>query len=148
MNALSERRFVERSRKTAASMTSAFAVVFVAFTLVTSSASVESAILENRNEAQAKVKSMNAKKNDEFNDISDENDEINELIAESTVQTRVKLASLTKSSRMIQQFFHVIISKRKRDATDEKKRDEHRSKIARVMMTFLIENLDTLDNEK
>ena len=148
MNALSERRSVERSRKTAVSMTSASAVISVAFTFVTSSASVEFAILENRNEAQAEVKSMNAKKNDEFNDISDENDEINELIAESTVQTRVKLASLTKSSRMIQQFLHVTIFKRKRDATDEKKRDEHRSKVARVMMTLLIENLDTFDNEK
>ena len=148
MNALFERRSVERSRKTAISMTFAFVVISVAFIFVTSSASAESAIFENRNEAQAKVKSMNAKEDDEFNDISDENDEINELIAESTVQTRVKLASLTKSSRMIQQFLHVIISKRKRNVTDEEKRDEHRNKVARVMMILLIENLDTLDNEK
>ena len=148
MNALSERRFVERSRKTAISMTFAFATISVAFILVTSSASVEFAIFENRNETQAEIKSMNAKKNDEFNDISNENDEINELIAKSTIQTRVKLTSFTKSSRMIQQFLHVIIFKRKRNVTNEKKRDEHRSKIARVMMIFLIENLDTLDNEK
>ena len=148
MNALSEKRFVEKSRKTAISMISAFAVISVAFTLVTSSTFVESAIFENRNEIQAKVKSMNAKKNDEFNDISNENDEINELIAKSTIQTRVKLTSFTKSSRMIQQFLHVIISKRKRNVTDEEKRDEHRNKVARVMMILLIENLDTLDNEK
>ena len=150
MNVLSEKRSVERSRKrvSAFAATSMTSVVFVAFTFVTSSVSVESAILENRNEIRTEVKSTNAKKNDDFNDTSDENDEINEFIAKSTVQTRVKLASLTKSSRMIQQFLHVTVSKRKRDATDEKKRDEHRSKVARVMMTLLFENLDTLDNEK
>ena len=150
MNVLSERRSVERSRKKAFAFAaiSMISVVFVAFTLVTSSASVEFAILENRSEARTEVKSTNEENDDEFNDTSDENDEINELIAESTVQTRVKLASLTKSSRMIQQFLHVIVSKRKRNATDEKKRNEHRSKVARVMMTFLFENLDTLDNEK
>ena len=129
-------------------MTSASAAIFVVFTFVTFSTSVEFAIFENKNETQTKMKSMNAKKNDEFNDISDENDEINEFIAKSTIQTRVKLASFTKSSRMIQQFLHVIISKRKRNVTDEEKRDEHRNKVARVMMILLIENLDTLDNEK
>ena len=98
MNALFERRSVEKSRKTVISMTSAFAIIFVAFTFVTSSTFVEFAIFENKNEAQAKVKSMNAKKNDEFNDISDEKDEINEFIAKSTVQTRVKLTSFTKFS--------------------------------------------------
>ena len=87
MNVLSEKRFVERSRK----MTFAFAttltisIIFVAFTFVTSSTFVEFAIFENRSEIRAKIKSMNAKENDEFNDISDENDEINELIAKSTV---------------------------------------------------------------
>ena len=160
MNVLFERRFVERSRKivfaSAAisttsiifAATSTTSVISVVFTFVTSSISVESAILENKSEARAEVKSMNAKKNNEFNDTSDENDEINEFIAKSIVQTRVKLTSLTKSSRMIQQFLHVIISKRKRNVIDEKKRDEHRNKIARVMMIFLFENLDTLDNEK
>ena len=166
MNVLFERRFVEKSHKITSvfATTSMTSVVSIAFTLVTlstsvefailedknetSSTSVEFAIFENKNEIRTEIKSMNAKKNDEFNDTSDKNDEINEFIAKSTIQTRVKLASFTKSLRMIQQFFHVIVSKRKRNVTNEKKRDEHRNKVARVMMTFLFENLDTFDNEK
>ena len=149
MNALFEKRFIEKSRKTAISMIFAFTIIFVVFILVTLSIFLEFAIFESKNETRAKIKSINAKKNDEFNDISNKNDdEIDEFIAKSTIQTRVKLASFTKSSHMIQQFFHVIISKRKRNVTNERKENEYRNKIARVMMIFLIENLDTFDNEK
>ena len=124
MNVLSERRSVKKSRKIAfaSATTSTTSVVFVAFTFVTSSVFVVFAIFVNRNESRTEIKSMNAKKNDEFNDTSNENDEINELIAKSTIQTRVKLTSLTKSSRMIQQFLHVIISKRTRCYKREKAR--------------------------
>ena len=147
---LFEKRFVEKSCKInfAFAVISTISVIFVAFILVIFSTFVEFAIFENKSEIQTKIKSMNAKKNDEFNDILNENDEINEFIAKSTIQSRVKLTSLTKSSRMIQQFFHVIIFKRKRNIINEKKRNKHRSKVARVMMIFLFENLDTFDNEK
>ena len=150
MNVLSKKRFVEKSRKiiftfVAISTTS---IIFVVFIFVTFSTFVEFAIFENKNEIRTKIKLMNAKKNDEFNDTSNENDEINEFIAKSTIQTRVKLTSLTKISRMIQQFLHVIIFKRKRNVINEKKRNEHQNKVARVMMIFLFENLDTFNNEK
>ena len=162
MNALPERRPVGRPRKVvsasaAAPMASASAVVPAASTPVAPPASVEPvappasvepAVPEDKSEARAEVKPMNVEEDDEFNDTSDENDEINELTAESTVQTRAKLASLTKPPRMVQQFLHVAIPKRKRDATDEEERDEHRSKVARAMMALLSEDLVTLDNEE
>ena len=150
INVLFEKRFVEKSRKIvfAFAITSITSINSLAFTFMTFSISIEFAIFENKNEIRTKIKSMNAKKNDEFNDTSNENDEINEFIAKLTIQTRVKLTSFTKSSRMIQQFFHVIIFKRKRNVINEKKEDEHRKKIARVMIIFLFENLDTFNNEK
>ena len=149
MNELFERRFVERSRKIAsafavASMTSTSASAFAASVFAKSSISIASMISKNKREIQ----SMHMKKNDEFIDTSDEKNEVNEFTAKSTIQTRVKLAFLIKSSRMIQQFLHVAIFKRKRDITDEKKRDEHRSKIARAMMTLLIENFDTCEHDE
>ena len=91
---------------------------------------------------------MHMKKNDKFIDTSNEKNEINEFIAKSTIQTRVKLTFFTKFSRMMQQFFHVTIFKRKRNITNEKKRNEHRNKIARVIMIFLIENFDTCEHDK
>ena len=102
MNVLFEKRSVEKSRKIVFAFvtTSTILIVFVVFIFVTFSIFVEFAIFENKNETRAKIKSMN-EKNDEFNDILNENDEINEFIAKSIIQTRVKLTSLTKSSRMI-----------------------------------------------
>ena len=150
MNVLFEKRFVEKSRKIsfAFATISTISIIFVVFIFVTFSTFVEFTIFENKSEIRTKIKLMNAKKNNEFNDILNENDKINEFVAKSTIQTRVKLTSFTKSSRMIQQFLHVIIFKRKRNVINEKKRNEHQNKIARVMMTFLFENLDTFDNEK
>ena len=92
---------------------------------------------------------MHTKKNDnKFIDTSNEKNEINEFTTKSTIQTRVKLTFFIKFSRMIQQFFHVTIFKRKRNITNEKKRNKHRSKIARVIMIFLIENFDTCEHDK
>ena len=82
---------------------------------------------------------------DDTNDLS----KVNEMIVESIVQTRAKLIALTTSSKMTKQFLHVVISKRKRDdVTNEKKRDEHRDKIARVMLALLTQNLNETNNEK
>ena len=91
---------------------------------------------------------MHMKKNDEFIDTSNEKNEINEFIAKSTIQTRIKLTFFTKFSRIMQQFFHVTIFKRKRNITNEKKRNEHRNKIARVIMIFLVENFDICEHDK
>ena len=86
-----------------------------------------------------------ASKDSEVKDVEEKdtytNDDIenNELTAESSVQTRAKLAALTTPSRSVQQFLHVTISKRKRDSTDEQERDEHRDKIHRAMMALLVQ---------
>ena len=66
----------------------------------------------------------------------------------STNNDSLKLIFFTKFSRMIQQFFHVTIFKRKRNITNEKKRNEYRNKIARVIMIFLIENFDICEHDK
>ena len=75
--------------------------------------------------------------------------EVNEMTAESTVQTRAKLAALTTPPKMTKQFLHVAIPKRKRDdVTDEEERDEHRNKIARAMLALLAQDLNETDNEE
>ena len=79
---------------------------------------------------------------------SNDKNEINEFTIKSTIQTKTKLTILTISSRMTKQFLHVIIFKRKHKLIDEKKRNEHRKKIARVMFVFLIQNLDNTCNNK
>ena len=90
------------------------------------------------NDDAAPISMTNDAENKNEDAYSDDQIETDELTAESTVQTRAKLAALTTSSRMIKQFLHVTIFKRKREtATDEEKRDEHRDKIARVMMILL-----------
>lgn len=72
----------------------------------------------------------------------DDETETNELTAESTVQTRAKLAALTTPPWMIKQFLHVAIPKRNREAaTDEEERDEHRDNIARAMMALLAQDV-------
>ena len=80
-----------------------------------------------------------------YNDKS----ENNELTAESSVQTRAKLAALTTPSPMVRRFLHVAIPKRKReDATDEEERDEHRDKIARAMMALLAQDLKDTETDE
>ena len=75
--------------------------------------------------------------------------EVNEITAESTVQTRAKLAALTTPLKMTKQFLYVAIPKRKRDdVTDEEERDEHRDKIARAMLALLAQDLNETDNEE
>ncbi|KAL8817469.1 MAG: hypothetical protein Q9191_008140, partial [Dirinaria sp. TL-2023a] len=94
------------------------------------------------------VESMKITSNDQNYNPDLKNDvEQNELTAESSVETRVKLASLITSPSRAQQFLHVVISKRKRDdVTEEKMRDEHRSKIARAMLALLAQ--DSENEEK
>ena len=78
----------------------------------------------------------------------DDSAEVNELTAESTVQTRAKLASLTPP-KPAQQFLHVAIPKRKRqDATDEEERDKHRDKIARAILALLAQDSEDTEDEE
>ena len=79
---------------------------------------------------------------------SNNEDEINELIVESTIQTRTKLITFIALSKMTKQFLHVIIFKRKRDSTNEKERDEHRDKITRAMFALLAQNLENTINDE
>ena len=77
-----------------------------------------------------------------YNDES----EINEFIAKSTVQTRAKLIVLIKLLSTFKQFLHVTISKRKRKITsNEKKRDEHRDKIVRIMLILITQDFDRIN---
>ena len=78
---------------------------------------------------------------------SNNEDEINELIVESTIQTRAKLDALI-ASKMTKQFLHVAILKRKRDSTNEEERDEHRDKITRAMLALLAQDLDDTINDE
>ena len=86
-NVLFEKRFDEKSRKIifAFATISTISIIFVAFIFVTFLTFVEFVIFENKNEIRTKIKSINQKKNDEFNNISNENDEINKFIVKSTI---------------------------------------------------------------
>ena len=86
----------------------------------------------------------------DYVDDVDDSFEVNELIAESTIHTRAKLAALTVSPpKKVQQFLHVAIPKRKRiDSTDEDERDEHRDKIARAMLALLGEESDVIETKE
>ncbi len=75
-------------------------------------------------------------------------EEVNELTAESTVQTRAKLASLTSPPRTAQQFLHVATKRKRHDSTDEEERDEHRDKIVRAMLAFLAHESDGNENKE
>ena len=63
--------------------------------------------------------------------------EIDKLTAKLTVQIRAKLTALIKLLSVFEQFLHVTIPKQKKVVSDEKKRDEHRDKIARVMLILI-----------
>ena len=52
---------------------------------------------------------------------------------------------LIKSSSTFKQFLHVTISKQKKVVSNEKKRDEHRDKIARIMLTLIIQDLHEIN---
>ena len=114
------------------------------------SIAIEKQTLESKlDETKSRRATLNVKLEEQY--IDDVNDvaKINELIVESTIQTRIKLASLTTSSRQMQQFLHVVISKRKRhDAIDEEERDEHKDKIHRVMLTLLAQDFEETKNEE
>ena len=69
----------------------------------------------------------------------DEELEIDEFTAKLTVQTRAKLTVFIKLLSVFKQFLHVTIPKRKRKtASNEKKRNKHCNKIARVMLVLII----------
>ena len=73
----------------------------------------------------------------------DDKFKIDEFIAKSTIQIQTKLIIFIKSSSIFKQFLHVIISKwEKKVASNEKKRDEHRDKIVRIMLILIIQDFD------
>ena len=155
MNALLDRRSIERSRKkTSATLVAVLIIETVSIndTFMTNlietsnndlntfanTSTKDSVVLNTNTTVFENEKNENVTYNDKF--------ESNELTAKSSVQTRTKLTTFTFSSSIIKRFLHVIIFKRKREnATDEEERDEHRDKITRVMMTLLAQNLKNIE---
>ena len=155
MNALLDRRSVERSRKkTSATFVAALIIEIVSINDTFMTNLIETSNNDLNTSANTSTKDsvvFNTNTTvfeDEENENVTYNDkfENNELTTKSSVQTRAKLATFTSSSSMIRRFLYVIILKRKREnATDEEERDEHRDKIARVMMTLLTQNLKNIE---
>ena len=136
-NALFDKRFINKSRKTISIMFDVSIIVFNSTTIFA------------KNKMQIDVASNAIDEIDKKNATnSNDKSEINKFTIESTIQTRTKLTILTISSRITKQFLHVIIFKRKRKLTNEKKRNEHRNKIARVMFVFFIQNFDDKNNNE
>ena len=151
LNVLSDRRSIDRPRKSSSPF-KLLASDFVVTNRHLNSHDFQSDEQHDftcSNDDAASISMTNDAENKNEDAYSDDQIETDELTAESTVQTRAKLAALTTSPRMIKQFLHVTISKRKREAaTDEEERDEHRDKIARAMMTLLIQELDETDSDE
>lgn len=86
---------------------------------------------------------------DEEFQLDQEGNKIEVTEDESAVQTRAKAAATAPQSKMVKQFLHVAIPKRKReDKTDEEERFEHRQKIARAMTALLAQDFDSTDSEE
>ena len=145
-NILFAKRFVNRSR-----------IVFVV--LVVSKIVFDSMIIEFSKMISTKtnwqvfnIENQNFEQFFEKKYVNNDSFEIDELIVESSMQTRVKLitftTSFTTSFKSMQQFLYIVILKRKKNFIDVEKRDEHRDKIARVMLAFLTQKFDVNETKK
>lgn len=142
-NVLSVRHSVKRSRK-------------IISVILKSIASEVAKSIESVSTSQTSLNDQNSERQvdkisqkDEKFQLNQEKNKIEVIEDEFAVQTRVKAAVTASQSKMIKQFLHVAISKRKReDKTNEEECFEHCQKIARAMTALLAQDFDSTDSEE